>query len=313
MSSVIKVDILLSTFNGSSYLSEQLDSIIAQTASGYRILIRDDGSSDSTCEILRSYSAKHSEIDVVEYGVNLGVTNSFANLLSYSDAEIIIFCDQDDVWKPEKLEKFIHIFQEEEKSGGAFPCLIVSEMECIDGAGNKINRLFSDIHSINLAHCEFSRLLLQNVVTGAACGFNRSLLSIAQEGCEEAYLHDWWFALVAAAFGKIVVIDQPLVDYRIHQNNVVGASTVNLERLRRFGSIISLRTKINEVFNRSLSQAQQFERIHKLRLTESQAKLLSEYIRIYEKSFFQRRKWMFKNKIRFSNFWRNLVTFIFWK
>lgn len=314
MQSEIKVDILLSTFNGSSYLRDQLDSIIAQTFSCYRVLIRDDGSSDGTCELLRNYSAIHTEIEIVEYGTNLGVTKSFAKLLSYSDAEIIIFCDQDDVWKPEKLAKFISVFQEEEKrSGVASPCLIVSEMECIDGSGDKINRLFSDIHSINLAHSEFSRLLLQNVVTGAACGFNKSLLTIAQEGCEEAYLHDWWFALAAAAFGKIIVIDQPLVDYRIHENNVVGASSVNLERVQRIGSLVRLRTKIDEVFRRSLTQAEKFERIHKLRLSENQAKLINEYIRVNEKSFIQRRRWMFKNKIRFSSFWRNLAAFILWK
>ena len=113
------IDILLATCNGALYLPEQLDSLLAQTCRGWRLLVRDDGSSDGTREILENYRSRHPDVIMIipGEGQNLGACGNFSCLLEQSDAPYIMFCDQDDVWLPDKIEITLTAMRELERQG----------------------------------------------------------------------------------------------------------------------------------------------------------------------------------------------------
>jgi len=123
----VDIDILLSTYNGEQYLRNQIESIINQTYKNWRLLIRDDGSQDKTIEILEYYLRKHKDkIVLIEDGQkHLGASKSFFRLLGYSDAKYIMFCDQDDVWLPYKIEKTYNKMKELEKNTMINLCLFI--------------------------------------------------------------------------------------------------------------------------------------------------------------------------------------------
>src|SRR5262245_40587271 len=99
------IDILLATYNGAAYLAEQLDSIEAQTHPNWRLIARDDGSTDGTLAVIETFRARHSEKVVVlrDEDGNIGLVQNFSRLMEASTAPYAAFCDQDDVWLPEKL------------------------------------------------------------------------------------------------------------------------------------------------------------------------------------------------------------------
>ena len=114
-----KVQILMSTYNGKKYLKEQMDSLLSQTYKNIEILVRDDGSSDGTGEILETYQKQHSNVRVY-LQENIGLVDSFFWLLEQSDAGYVAFCDQDDIWKPEKIERAVEKL--EQVKGPALYC-----------------------------------------------------------------------------------------------------------------------------------------------------------------------------------------------
>ena len=126
-----KIAILLSTYNGEKYLKEQLNSLINQTYCGIEIIARDDGNSDTSLEILKSYNIK-----LIENKQNLEAKESFLELLKCarenSDAKYFMFCDQDDVWESDKVEKTLSKIQEMEKEYGKIPLLVHSDLEVVD-------------------------------------------------------------------------------------------------------------------------------------------------------------------------------------
>ena len=126
---VSKVQVLLSTYNGEKYLKEQLDSLLAQDYPNIDILIRDDGSKDSTKQILTGYE-NHKNIRVI-YGSNIGITASFLELLKISDpeAEFLAFCDQDDVWLKDKISRAVAALQ---KHPSDIPLMYCSRLTIVD-------------------------------------------------------------------------------------------------------------------------------------------------------------------------------------
>jgi len=156
----IKVSILLSTYNGAKHLKEQLDSLYSQTYSDIEIIARDDGSSDNTIEILKSYDVKF-----LMTKENLGAKGSFAELLSYavaySDCEYFMFCDQDDVWESDKVEKTFAKMQELEQEFGNIPLLVHTDLGVVDERLHSINSSFMDFQKIDPTKNEFHNLLIQ--------------------------------------------------------------------------------------------------------------------------------------------------------
>lgn len=235
-----KVIILLSTYNAERYLREQLDSLLAQTCQPDEILIRDDGSKDGTIEILEEYSKKAENVTYY-MGENLGAKDSFLDLVKHAkdrDFAFCGFCDQDDYWKPEKIERAVKMLQQE----GEGPVLYCGKTQLVDA---DLNPLPEQIH--RRVRPSFYNALVENVVTGCTTLLNRSmydlLLSYMPRYC---IMHDWWMYLVASCLGKVVYDETPYILYRQHGDNVMGLeSQYHMEMKNRMAKFKSRKSNIS--------------------------------------------------------------------
>ncbi len=221
------LDILLATYQGAAFLREQLDSLAAQTYQDFRIVVRDDGSTDETVAILDQFSIAHPGRIVVLplSGDRLGASGSFAHLLAESRARYVMFCDQDDIWLPDKIELTLGAMEAlESVHGQQMPLLACTDLKVVNHQLGLIDQSlwhFQRIHPERLRR--LSRVLVQNFATGCTVMINRALADLALPVPNEAMMHDWWLALVATRFGKVHVLPKATVLYRQHGRNDVGA------------------------------------------------------------------------------------------
>ncbi|MDO4623501.1 MAG: glycosyltransferase family 2 protein [Eubacteriales bacterium] len=229
------VDILLASYNGERFIREQLDSLLNQTEKGIRIIVRDDGSTDGTGNILEEYRLRHADkIELVgDRSASGSPARNFMELLKYSKSEYIMFCDQDDVWDPEKVHKMLVRMQAEEKRcrDGAEPILVFSDYEVVD-ANLKPLPIREDSLQVAKYYHTFNRLLVQNYVTGCTMMINRTAALLAGEYDSRMLMHDWWIALYVSAMGTVVHMPEKLMKYRQHGRNDVGATDVRSMKYR---------------------------------------------------------------------------------
>ncbi|MGC3963372.1 MAG: glycosyltransferase family 2 protein [Rhodocyclaceae bacterium] len=220
-----RIDILLATYNGGRYLSEQLASLETQTHPDWHLIVRDDGSSDDTNAILQDFARRCPQrVTMLPTEARLGARASFAALMSQAKADYIAFCDQDDIWQPQKLERLFACMRNLEGEADVVPALVHCDLELVDETLSPIAPSFWRYQGIDPARNDLARLLMENTVTGCATLINRALLERALPMPDAAQMHDYWLALIAAAMGRIAYVDASLVRYRQHGKNVVGAS-----------------------------------------------------------------------------------------
>ncbi len=238
------IAIVLSTFNGEKYLAEQLDSILAQTYTDWTLLVRDDGSTDGTTDIVRRYATDDERIRFVNDGSpveNLGFVGSFFALVKDSPADFVVFSDQDDVWLPNKLQVLV---AEAEKHDNSVPVLYYTRWQAVDenlrpipGVGDRQD-LF--------ATTRLFEQLTTNPVLGAASMINARLAD-AWQGYEGLRSHDVFLGLAAAALGELVYIRETTLLYRQHGRNQYG-----VDNLTPGGS--TLRSKVEQFWTYYLEQ-----------------------------------------------------------
>ena len=215
------IQILMSTYNGYEYIFEQLKSIENQTYKDISIKIRDDGSKDKTIEEIEKFKDK---LDItILCGENIKPARSFIELVRCADdAEYYAFCDQDDVWLPEKLEiaiKQISKYNQNE------PILYFSDTTLVDKDLNKL----SNVKKINKLKLNLGSALIENVATGCTIVFNKALREklkkIDDSDIEEGFLHDSLAYRVCFSIGKVIYDENSYILYRQHSKNVVGNSS----------------------------------------------------------------------------------------
>ena len=214
------VAILLSTYNGERFLGEQLDSLLAQTHRNMRIVVRDDGSSDGTRAILDRYARAHANVEVT-YGENLRNVASFFWLVDHApkDAAYLCFCDQDDVWEPDKVARGVRALQALDG-----PAMVFTNVQVVDAA---LRPLAADANRAPRGTA-FENSLVQNVATGCTVMFNAAAAAgLRGRNVRHAELiqHDWWVYQVVSASGRVVYDAYPTVRYRQHGSNVIGQPT----------------------------------------------------------------------------------------
>lgn len=228
------VQVLLACYNGGPYLSRQLATLRGQDAPCFSVLMQDDGSSDDTASLLREAAGEDERFHLAgENGRHLGAVGNFWSLLRQSDGELIALCDQDDEWAPSRLSRCREALERAEALYGAdTPLLVHSDCRLIDGDGALLAESFFRRQGWDPDATTLPRLLVQNNVTGCTLMMNAPLRRLAlQHGAPgRMYMHDWFLALTAAAFGRIVFIPEPLVSYRQHGRNVMGASAAGQVR-----------------------------------------------------------------------------------
>lgn len=229
--------ILLATYNGERFLPEQLASLAGQTDRGFVILARDDGSIDDTPRILDDFSSTHPGLveRIGRTGTNLGPARAFAILLETALADprrfdTFMFCDQDDVWLPEKVARLRRLL-DTERARTDTPLLVHSDMRVVSEDLSPVAPSFWRRQGIDPTGGPIQRLLVKNCVTGHACILNRALAETACPVPQDIVMHDWWLALAAAATGRIVALNEPLSLYRQHPQSVEGSRPGRIRRL----------------------------------------------------------------------------------
>lgn len=222
--------IILAAYNGADFLAGQLDSLIAQTETRWRLLIRDDASTDGTLEIIRAYMSEDERISLLDTGdgESRSALANFSTLLQAAydqGADYIFCCDQDDAWHPDKLEVMLARLKRLEGDSKA-PSLVHHDLEVVDESLKPIAGSFVGMMQLNPSdEHRPQRLVSRNEVTGCAMACNRALLELALPVSEQAVMHDWWLALCAAYFGRLQFVPRTLVKYRQHGRNTIGAKS----------------------------------------------------------------------------------------
>ena len=219
------VTVILATYNGERFLPEQLRSLERQTRRPDRIVLRDDGSSDCSVEVVRHWAnAAELPLQIIT-GQRLGPAQSFLQALKAAEpADVFMFADQDDVWLPLKIERalgFIHW------GPGAPPTLYASRLAVVNEQLRliKLTRRPTEL-SFHSAVCE-------SVLTGCTMAFNSVFREkIVHALPQHVAMHDWWLYLLATAAATLIFDDTPTVLYRQHTNNTIGSGAVGLARIR---------------------------------------------------------------------------------
>ena len=301
------IEIALSTFNGEKYLRSQIDSIVTQTFTDWRLIIRDDGSSDSTIDILASYTKKYPErIFIVESdGSNVGPSQSFSRILGNTVADYIMFSDQDDIWLPDKIIKTYHKMEDlETRHGIKTPLLVFTDVSVTDANLNILSKsLWQYQKSDPNKGRRLNRLLLMTPANGCSIMVNRALLKRALPIHQKAIMHDIWIALVAAAFGVIDYLNEPTLLYRLHGSNESGARPWGPRYV--FRQLLDLRSA-KQAIAKTQSQANAFYERYCNDLKDDDKKILMAYAHLSEHNFLRRRLDIIKYGIFYVGMARNI-------
>lgn len=227
-----EVQVLLSSYNGENYIKEQIDSILAQKGVAVKLLVRDDGSSDGTVELLRNYELSYDNIQIM-YGCNIGVIESFFALINAAEeTDYIAFADQDDVWLPDKLLRAVTLLEERNPQcpNDTEPMVYCSARQLVD---ENLNPLPSAIKYPQVQSV-FGNALVENMCTGCTCVMNKKMLQLL-DGYKPDYtiMHDFWIYLVGSCFGTVLYDEESRILYRQHGGNELGEASSLIGNYKR--------------------------------------------------------------------------------
>ena len=236
-----QVTVLMSTYNGSQFLQQQLNSLYEQTYANVKILVRDDGSTDTTRDMLASEQLRGA-IEQLEGYNNVGSTRSFFALLRHAartKTTYVTFCDQDDVWQANKIERAVSILS----SVSDCPALYCSRLEIVN------EQLQALELSVKPRKIGFGNALVENIALGCTMVLNRKAIDLLchQPLPSQVYIHDWWCYLVIACFGEVIFDNNALIKYRQHSGNAIGVATNHIAILKqKLARLLSGRLWISE-------------------------------------------------------------------
>ncbi len=298
-----KLAILLAAYNGEKYIAEQIESLLKQTEAGWELFIHDDGSTDRTPVILRHYEARYPDrIHVLAGPPCGGAKDNFLRMLREVRAPYVMFCDQDDVWLPEKVELTLREMKRlEAKHGLEKPLLVFTDLCVTDERLHPVAARLSVYQKLDPECTKAKELMIQNVITGCTVMLNRALATLATRPEDTAgiIMHDWWCALIGASFGAVSYVDRALVLYRQHGGNFMGAK--NLQSLRYLIARVRSRTDIKNALLATQRQAAFFAETF-----PAADALFREYGQLSGKRKGERLRFYVKNRVWKSGWQRNL-------
>ena len=303
------IDILLAAYNGEKYIEEQIASIEAQTCADWNLWICDDCSTDETAALAAAaasrFNKSHPDSDRRKITVSVnkkacgGAAQNFMHMLSLASSDYAMFCDQDDYWKPDKVEKTLKRMKTMEKKYGAHtPLLVYTDLTVADEILNTIAPSF--IQYMNVPpKVTLPRLLLQNSVTGCTVMMNRALYTLVRQVkmAKGIAMHDHFAALTASVFGKIGFLPEATILYRQHGDNTVGAADARslsyLWKRYRQG-----KKQFRKEMQGYMAQADCFYQLFHSRIKDPKIqKLIFDYGHLYEKNKFYRINFYIKNHV----------------
>lgn len=257
------VEIVLSTYCGGEFLPQQLDSLLCQTHQKIRITIRDDESKDDTKAIIEAYGERYpGRINILSDSQGrLGSRNSFFALLQNSDANYIMFCDQDDVWLQDKVARSLFAIRRlEEKGGQEMPCMVFTDLIVVNETLSVISPSYWQYQRLNPGLAlNWKGLAAQNVVTGCTMILNKAVKPFLAAHMGNELFHDHLCAVVCSKYGHVDFLREPSMQYRQHGANVSGAIKVRsrylVEKILSIGTIIETLRATSTSFGGEVSVA----------------------------------------------------------
>lgn len=298
--------VLLAVRNGEPYLKEMLESLEKQTFRDFTCYIHDDGSTDHSPEIIQEWADKDPRFHLLQGPPTGSAKNNFLWMLSQVDADSYMFADHDDVWLPEKIEKSVRLLESYPRITAVFTDMYVTDENLKILSNSFIRDLKRDI-----SRTAYTQLIIDNLAAGCTQLFTRRVRDAALKlrHPDQVEVHDEWTITLAAAMGQVKGIDEPLVYYRQHGSNEIGASheTIAHRVSRNFtdlagGHYLAEKKAFIERSRKLAGELAQIEDI-----PENRRRILSQYsqiarlkkpdrIRFYQKYGFNRltgTKWMY--------------------
>ncbi len=273
------VSVLLAAYNGETYISRQIDSVLGQTLKNLAIVISDDLSSDTTPAIIREYEERFPDrIRSLKNSQRSGsAQNNFFRLLSSVSDEYLMLCDQDDVWLPDKAEVTLRKMKRMESDYGKdVPILVHGDLSVTDQDGRILRKSMADYQKIAVHDNRFSHYLVENNITGNTVMINRAFSRFFTDIPQECVMHDWWLGLLASCFGKIAYIDRPLLLYRQHEDNQIGSKSGMEQAAMRFWHKETARENYRKMFR----QAELFYDCYGRELSREKREVLEHFIKL---------------------------------
>jgi glycosyltransferase involved in cell wall biosynthesis len=237
----------MTTYNGEKYIREQLDSILCQLTDSDEIIISDDGSTDSTLDIISSFSEEDIRIKLHFNEKQKGIVGNFENTLNYANGDYIFLSDQDDIWLPNKVKTIVNYLQK-------YDC-VISDAILIDANGNIISDSFFEKNNSKRG---ILHNFIKNGYLGCCMAFNKRMLKYILPFPAKIPMHDIWIGQISVLFGKTLFCKEKLVYYRRHGLNYSPTSeksknSIVIKLIYRFNILFSLFKKIltnlyNQVF-----------------------------------------------------------------
>lgn len=219
-----QIDIILATYNGEIFLDELIISVINQDYRNWKLIISDDKSTDSTLAMLRKYEAMDDRIKIINIDRQGGALNNFKKAIEYSEANYVMFCDQDDIWLKNKISKLYKEIKNKEKDEGyRYPVIIFSDLKMINENNLILTDSYFKFNKINPKfNLDIRYVLWKCSAPGCVSIMNRALIKISQPIPSDISMHDHWHLINALVYGSAYFLDEPTILYRQHSNNVIG-------------------------------------------------------------------------------------------
>lgn len=311
-----KIAILMATYNGEKYIEEQIESILNQTYKDFVLYIRDDNSTDNTNKIINMYTEKYPNkiIQIKDDKVARGACKNFMYLLEYvyklDKHEMYMFSDQDDFWTEDKVEITVNKYNDVDNKKQ--PILIHTDLNVVDSKLDIIDESFIRYTNLNEKCNKFNNYLIQNNVTGCTTFINKSLIDLIKFDIKDIRMHDWYFALLASAFGQVIFIDKATIRYRQHGNNVLGAKKVDGFKAIYKKIIGNFKDNtIKKDLNKLFIQAESFKENYYELLNNENKKIIDDFCKINKVNKIKKIRIIVKNKFYKQGKTRIIGEFIF--
>lgn len=304
------LEIFMATYNGQNFIQKQIESILSQSFQDYHLFIGDDASTDKTQEIIEKFTSEHPDkITFIPFEINVGANANFSRLIEMSEGDYIMLADQDDIWHPDKIAASMEAMQMlEAEYGKDEPLLVYSDLNVIDETDNVIHPSWKKYVGVTKKSYSLSRLLVRHAYLGCTLLFNKELYMLSTPIPLEAGMHDYWITLIATLFGKIKEVDHPLIDYRLHKRNVIGARPFDFkwfwnEIHHNPNFVDHFQQRILKAYARAFTLYKRYQNS----LDDNDLETIEKFVQVkylpYSKELFYRIKYGFWDQ----TFWQNMI------
>jgi glycosyltransferase involved in cell wall biosynthesis len=270
-----KVSIALATYNGERYLAELLESLCQQTILPFEVIVADDSSTDNTISIIEQFRSRL-PITIYTNTESVGVVENFQRAAANCTGDFVAFCDQDDIWLPDKLARSLELINILDST---IPALVYTDLIVVDENLEELATSYWKHRGLQPAKETFESIIYGNIVTGCTMLVNRRMITEILKMPSSVIMHDFWIACVAYGIGHVTFVNQPTILYRQHSTNVTNNDAVTWRtRWKRLYTLLTNRSHASIFLAIEIDQAQKYMAMYGTMLTSDKQKVLQKLI-----------------------------------